>query len=112
MPLSLPKNPTGEQFEYLLSASLRANGYFTESRVTLRRNKNEVLEIDVLATPAGGGAATEKLFEAKKRKHTDLYGTIFKLYGQRMYVGIDSACLVSLRVPEILTTPIPEILTT
>lgn len=95
MPIALPTNPTGEQFEDLLSASLRANGYFTESRVTLRESRHEVLEIDVLATPIGGGPDTERIFEAKT--NPEIFTSIFKLYGQRMYLGLQSACLVSAR---------------
>jgi hypothetical protein len=93
MPLSLPTNPTGEQFEDLLSASLRANGYYTESRVTLRESMQDVLEIDVLASPVGGAPGTERLFEAKK--NPDILSSVFKLYGQRMYLNLPSACLVS-----------------
>jgi len=95
MTLTLPTNPTGEQFEDLLSATLRANGYFTETRVTLRESKHEVLEIDVLASPVGGGPDTERLFEAKK--DPDIFTSIFKLFGQRTYLGMQSACLVSAR---------------
>ena len=93
MALHLPENPTGEQFEDLLAAALRAHGYFTESRVRLRKRKHEVLELDVLATPLGGGP--ESIFEAKKE--TPSFETIFKLYGQRLYLGIPAACLVSLK---------------
>ena len=74
MALHLPENPTGEQFEDLLAAALRAHGYFTESRVRLRKRKHEVLELDVLATPLGGGP--ESIFEAKKE--TPSFETIFK----------------------------------
>lgn len=95
MTLALPTNPTGEQFEDLLAATLRANGYFTETRVTLRESKHEVMEIDVLASPVGGGPDTERLYEAKK--DPDTFPSIFKLYGQRTYLGIQSACLVSAR---------------
>jgi len=93
MALHLPEDPSGEQFEDLLAATLRAHGYFTESRVRLRKRKHDVLEVDVLATPLGGGP--ESIFEAKRE--TPQFPTIFKLYGQRMYLGIPTACLVSLK---------------
>lgn len=49
----------------------------------------------MVGSPVGGRPDTERLFEAKK--DPDIFPSIFKLYGQRMYLGLPSACLVSAR---------------
>ncbi len=95
MTISLPREPTGEQYEDLVAACLKVLGYFTETRVVLRENKKEVLELDVVATPVGKTSQNRQLFEAKKDAAN--FPSVFKLYGQRMYLGIENACLVSLR---------------
>jgi hypothetical protein len=53
MPIDLPKTPSGEQYEDYVAATLRANGYFTESRVVLRENGSEIL-----ARPSGPAERT------------------------------------------------------
>jgi hypothetical protein len=93
MPIDLPKTPSGEQYEDYVAATLRANGYFTESRVVLRENGSEILELDVVATPSGPEYAKRELFEAKKGAVG--FSELFKLFGQRTYLGIDAACLTS-----------------
>jgi len=98
MALTLPKSPSGEQYEDLVAACLRALGYFVETRLTLREVSKEVLEVDAVATPSGGSVADRILVEAKKDGIS--FGNVFKLYGQRMYLGIGKACLVSLKVPD------------
>src|SRR5437762_7545975 len=94
MPIALPKNPGGEDYEDLLTAILRVQGYFTETRLTLRAEKKEVLELDVVATPLGKGNAEKCLYEAKK--DSVKFEHIFKLYGQKTYLKIPSAVLVSM----------------
>ncbi len=94
MPITLPTQPDGEQFEDFVAATLRALGYFIETRVVLREAKKEVLEIDVVATPVGHPLADRELFEAKKDGIS--FPNLFKLYGQRLYLGIGSACMASL----------------
>jgi hypothetical protein len=104
MAIDLPKTPTGEQYEDYVAATLRANGYFIESRVVLREGGSEVLELDVVGTPSGPEYAKRELFEAKK---TLGFGDLFKLYGQRGYLGIEAACLTSLVQP---TEPMASVL--
>lgn len=94
MLITLPTQPTGEQFEDFVAATLRALGYFIETRVVLREGKKEVLELDVVATPVGHALADRELFEAKKDGIS--FPNLFKLYGQRQYLGISSACMASL----------------
>jgi hypothetical protein len=94
MPITLPREPDGEQFEDFVAATLRALGYFIETRVVLREANKEVLELDVVGTPVGHAFGERELFEAKKDGIT--FPHLFKLYGQRNYLGIGSACLASL----------------
>lgn len=95
MTISFPKKPDGEQYEDLITASLKALGYFTETRLTFREGGQEVLELDVVATPCGEGGMARQLFEAKKQAPS--FTDIFKLYGQRIYLGISKASLVGLK---------------
>lgn len=64
--ISLPNEPDGEQFEDDVAASLKALGHFVETRVVMRDDGKEVLELDVAATPSGLTAASRELYEAKK----------------------------------------------
>lgn len=104
MTITLPKAPDGRQFEDFVAASLRALGYFVETRVTLREDKKEVLELDAVATPIGGTAADREIYEAKKSAPS--FPDLFKLYGQRMYLGIDRACLATFKDADVEHKPV------
>lgn len=106
MTITLPKTPDGYQFEDFVTASLRALGYFVETRVTLREGKKDVLELDVVASPSGSDASKRELYEAKKPAPT--FPNLFKLYGQRVYLGIERACLVTLNDADDWTRPVYE----
>ena len=104
MPITLPSSPDGEQYEDFVVASLKVLGYFSESRLMLREGGKDVLELDVVATPAGGAAKDRQLFEAKKDAFH--FNNIFKLFGQRQYLQISNACLVGLKAPDPLHMPV------
>src|SRR5262245_56341247 len=107
MPIALPrKGLTGEQYEDFVAASLKALGYFTESRLTFREGTQEVLELDVLATPVGMGGKARLLFEAKKGSPS--FSDVFKLFGQRTYLGIENACLSGLAPADKQHMPVYE----
>lgn len=93
MAINLPTQPTGDQYEDLVAACLKALGYFTETRLVLREGGTEVLELDVVATPVGQRPDAKRLFEAKKEPAR--FRNIFKLYGQRMFLEIGEACLAT-----------------
>lgn len=95
MPITLPKDPDGEQYEDYVVAALQALGYFVEPQLTLREGKKDVLELDVVATPSGGGPQDRVLYEVKKEEFS--FSNAFKLFGQRIYLTIPKAVLVSLR---------------
>jgi hypothetical protein len=94
MTISLPEKPTGMEYEDFVAATLRALGYFVETRVVLREEKKEVLELDVVATPLACPSKDRELYEAKKGGVS--FSNLFKLYGQRVYLGVKAACLASL----------------
>jgi hypothetical protein len=106
MTISLPADPDGNQYEDLVIACLQVLGYFVEPRITLREAKKDILELDVVATPLGGGPRDRTLYEAKKERFS--FSNVFKLYGQRTYLGIDNAALVSLRGAEPDYLPVYE----
>ena len=66
MAISLPKAPDGHQFEDYVAASLRALGYFVETRITLRENKKDILELDVVTTPSGSPLRIENCTKRRK----------------------------------------------
>jgi hypothetical protein len=92
MSITLPKDPLDGDFEDCLVACLRKLGYFTESSVTLREDKIEVLEIDAIATPSSKDWCKRQLFEAKSGSWG--FADLFKVLGWQRYVGIDTATLV------------------
>ncbi len=93
MRIQLPQEPDGKQFEDFISACLLVLGYFVETRMVLQEGGKEILELDVVASPAGEGPDKKILFEAKKKGFT--FPLIFKLFGQRTYLNIHNACIAS-----------------
>lgn len=106
MAIELPTLPDGAQFEDFVSASLMGLGYFVETRLTLREGTKEILELDVVATPTGAAGPARQLFEAKKDAFS--FTNVFKLYGQRLYLSIDRACLIGLHPPDPAHLPVYE----
>ncbi len=106
MTISLPKKPGGTQYEDLVAACLRVQGYFVESRRTLRDGKKEVLELDVIATPCGRPGTTRALYEAKSGALA--FETVFKLFGQRTYLNVGKAYLAYLKPADPLHLPVYE----
>lgn len=106
MTISLPKKPDGTQYEDLVVACLRVQGYFVESRLTLRDGKKEVLELDVIATPCGSPGTSRSLYEAKSGSLA--FETVFKLFGQRTYLNVNQAFLAYLKPTDPLHLPVYE----
>jgi hypothetical protein len=98
MAISLPKAPDGEQYEDFVIACVQVLGNFVEPRLLLREGKKDVLELDAVATPLGEKVDARVLYEAKK--HAFRFSDAFKLFGQRTYLGIGRAVLVSLEGTE------------
>ncbi len=92
MPINLPTQPTGYQFEEAVASTVRSIGYFTENRTILDYAGREVLELDVVASPASDGFLNRILVDAKK--DTTGFGDIFKIFGWRTFLRIPSGCVV------------------
>jgi len=87
--IDLPTKPTGYQFEETVSAKVRSIGYFTENRTIMDHNGREVLELDVVASPASDAFLQRVLVDAKK--DTTGFTDIFKVYGWRTFLQIPPA---------------------
>lgn len=92
MTVGLPEKPTAKQYEDLVTACFMALGYFAETRVVLRDDLSEVLELDLVATPSGKDFEKRMLVDAKSGKWG--FPDLFKLFGWRQYLGIDGARIV------------------
>ena len=90
--ITLPTEPTGYQFEEAVSATIRSIGYFTENRTILDYEGREVLELDVVASPASDLFLSRILVDAKK--DTAGFSDIFKIYGWRTFLKIPRGCIV------------------
>jgi hypothetical protein len=92
MTITLPKEPNGHQYEEAMAAAVRSIGYFTETRTILDHDGREVLELDVVASPATEAFAAKILLDAKKSSAG--FSDIFKIYGWRVFLKIPKGCIV------------------
>jgi len=106
MTIKLPEDPSGPQFEDHVSAALKALGYFVESRLILKDGEKEVLELDHIASPALGPSKDRVLYEVKRDAIS--FPNLFKLFGQRTWLGIPRARLISLSAPQSSHLPVYE----
>jgi hypothetical protein len=90
--ITLPDGPRDQQYEDFVSAALVTLGYFIETRLILREGTREVLELDVVASPSGSNYRQRILVEAKSGGWG--FPDLFKVFGQRIYLGIDNGCVV------------------
>ena len=98
MKITLPKDPSEDQYEDLVSACLMANGYFVEPRITLTDGGVEVFELDVVATPSNEHYLNRVLLEAKSGGWG--FPDVFKAFGWRTFLGIQSAVIVHKNEPD------------
>lgn len=92
MIITLPKEPNGHQYEEAMAAAVRSIGYFTETRTILDHDGREVLELDVVASPATEAFAARILLDAKRSSAG--FSDIFKIYGWREFLKIPKGCIV------------------
>ena len=92
MTIKLPKQPNGHQYEEAMAAAVRSIGYFTETQTILDHEGREVLELDLVASPATEAFASKVLLEAKKSSLG--FGDVFKIYGWRVFLKIPKGCIV------------------
>jgi hypothetical protein len=92
MPIKLPTDPRGDQFEEAVSARIRASGYFTENRTVLDHDGRDILELDVVASPCTDEFLDRWLVDAKK--DTAKFADMFKIFGWRTFLNIPRGCIV------------------
>lgn len=92
MAIRLPRNPTEHDYEDFVAAWLQVLGYFVETRLLLRSGSTEILELDVVASPAGGTPDDRLLVDAKGGKTG--FSDLFKIYGWRKYLGIPRGAII------------------
>jgi hypothetical protein len=92
MAITLPTQPTGKQFEEAVAALVRSFGYFTENRTVFDYEGREVLELDVVASPASDDFTRRILVDARRR--TARFADIFKIFGWRTFLKIPKGCIV------------------
>lgn len=92
MKISLPTKPDGYQFEEAMAAAVRSVGYFIETRTILDHEGREVLELDVVASPATTDFQAKVLLDAKRS--TAGFADVFKIFGWRVFLKIPKGCVV------------------
>ncbi|OBS08002.1 hypothetical protein [Acidihalobacter prosperus] len=95
MPIRLPKDAHGYDYEDQICSLLQAHGYYLETRLILKKGSEEVLEFDALATPTND-YQNRKVVEVKSGKWG--ISDIFKLYGQVLYTSETHAWLIHKKV--------------
>jgi len=91
MPIRLPIDAQGHDYEDQVCSVLLANGNYLETRLILKKGAEEVLEFDAIATPVNDHHYRQ-VIEAKSGKWG--MGDLFKLYGQAMYTSEQQGCLI------------------
>lgn len=92
MTITLPANPAEAQYEDFVAALLLANGYFIEPRLKFRDNGVELLELDVVATPATENYLKRFLVEAKSGGWG--FSDFFKVFGWVTFLKLGGGFLV------------------
>jgi len=90
--ISLPREPKGEQYEDAVASFIRSLGYFVDTHLILHDSGREILELDIVATPADKNFCNKILADAKSGKTG--FSDMFKTYGWRTYLGIPVGCIV------------------
>lgn len=98
MEIALPKDPMKLDYEDMIVALVQCFGNFVEVDMTLREgNQSEIAQLDLIATPVQDPFTQSTLVEAKSGDTG--FSDIFKLYGQRLYLGLPRACIVRRNSP-------------
>jgi len=90
--ITLPANPSDIQYEDFVAAFLLAAGYFIEPRLKFRDNGVELLELDVVATPANEQYLNRILVEAKSGGWG--FSDFFKVFGWVTFLKLHGGFIV------------------
>src|SRR5208283_3360735 len=92
MTITLPADPSEVQYEDFVAALLLASGYFIEPRLKFRDNGVELLELDVVATPANEKYLDRILVEAKSGGWG--FADFFKIFGWVTFLRLGGGFLI------------------
>lgn len=92
MTITLPADPSEVQYEDFVAALLLAGGYFIEPRLKFRDNGVELLELDVVATPANEKYLDRILVEAKSGGWG--FADFFKVFGWVTFLRLGGGFLI------------------
>lgn len=99
MKVSLPDKLDGKEYEESVGAFIKANGYFTERRLILSHQGRELLELDIVASPANNKIRERILLDAKSGKKTG-FSDVFKIFGWKTFLEIPYGCIVRKTKPD------------
>lgn len=108
--ITLPKDPNEAQYEDFVGASLIARGYFIEQRLKFRDGGVELLELDVVATPANENYLKRILVEAKSGSWG--FSDFFKVFGWTTFLKVSNGYIVHKNLPDASKAKMLEKLST
>ncbi len=91
--INLPKQPVDRDYEDAISAYLLLCGFYVERNV-IRRELEELFELDIILTEFDTNTSARILVEIKSKNWG--FGDLFKMRGWMSFLGIERALLVSL----------------
>jgi len=86
--ITLPDSPSGKEYEDYISAIFQAAGYFIEKNIS----RENILELDIIATDYSGDVPDCLLLEAKAGGWG--FKDVFKVKGWMVYLDIKKGCFV------------------
>lgn len=91
--VSLPDLPKGKEFEEYISALFQCGGFYVERNIVEREEKEEILELDIVATNYGGDPPESLMVEVKSGNWG--FSDIFKVKGWLDYLGYTQGLLLT-----------------
>ena len=91
--VSLPGLPKGKEFEEYISAFFQCGGFYVERNIIEREEKEEILELDIVATNYGREPPESLMVEVKSGNWG--FSDIFKVKGWLDYFGYTQGLLIT-----------------
>lgn len=91
--ISLPDLPKGKEFEEYISALFQCGGFYVERNIIEREGKEEILELDIVATNYGGEPLESLMVEVKSGNWG--FPEIFKVKGWLDYLGYTQGLFIT-----------------
>ena len=84
MIISNTDQPEGHQYEEAMASAVRAIGYFTETRTILDHDGREVLQMDVVASPATEAFTSKNAIKGSSCRHGSILNPL-KILWQNLH---------------------------